>query len=473
MPAIALVPKIQTKQGVPVSATANESFRNSFYASMLSSDPLYKDFYYNKLIEQPTSLERFLNTYTSYDTFRSSSFTNVEFNPYYSQVKITNASAAVPAFSAGTNTVAIPIAASSQLLGAYIIPQVGNIVFAPPYGVPLVVTAVTPGGGSPSMTVRHASSAGTAFTIPANSEMPVTAGSLIGDCVAPSALWRLQDAGIEQTLTMKNIAAATQEICGDALVEQLVNTKYQWQGDDGTEYEMWWNLPLKRMMQDHVADTLHLRLLDHDWGLIPTLMSRGSIFTTAATTEVTVDDFYALKQALSSSGVGCKDFMMVCGTAMYILMQKLANAEGVDKISYAMFPETESFKWLNLNFGKISVGGLNITFMEEPWMSQSTSFGAAGYNFNKSAILIPLCDRTWDIKANERDGSGSQASKMLRTTYFEDRDGMVWDKWFDGVGEYSDKKFPVAGIKKQQWTVQSRFTQTVYQPQSWVLMNFL
>jgi hypothetical protein len=468
----ATLPKIQNGFFSPNGSPINQTFFNAAFAGRLSGNPVFKETYWCNLVED-IGFNAFLDEYTGWDTFGYSSFTNVEYSPYYDQVKITNAAATVPAYSAGTNTVVVPIdTTKSQFYATYVLPQVGQTVVAPPYGALLEVVAVTASGGTPSMTLRHRSTTGAQFVIPAASEMKVLIGKYLADCDCPSGLLRVPDLPIARPLTMKPVGTSSGVICGKALIERQ-NLKYDFYNEDGTVSEVWYNPWLKKMYKDFETDKLYKRMLDPDWGLYPTLVARGGIWTTASSTEVTVDDVYAWGDALTLAGVTCRDFAIPCGRDLFVQFQRLLNQEGVDKTLIGIFDSADDCKWLNLNWCRLSVGGLNLHIFEEPWMSNGLGLGASGYNFKKSGIAIPLCNRPDNLRENEIDGMGNTTNKMITTVYLKDNLGRVWDNLQDGNGIWGPRNTFGVGCDNQEWSVKSEFTQEIHCPQQWALINFL
>lgn len=465
------VPKVQQGVFSPNGSPINQQFFNAAFAGRLSQNPILKETYWNFVGNQ--GFETFINEYTGFDTFCHSGFSVVEYNTYYEQVKITNAPATVPAYSAGTNTVVVPIdTTKSQFYGNYILPQVGQTVVAPPYGALLEVVAVTAAGGTPTMTLRHRSTTGAAITIPAASEMKVLIGKYMGDCECPSGLLRVPDMPIVRPLTMKTIGTSSGIICGKALTE-CQNLYLPFEDENGNETQYWYSEPLQKMYRDFEETKVYDRFLDPDWGLVPTLISRGSIWTSASPTETTVDDIYAWGTALIDAGVTCKDYAIACGRDKFVQLQRLVNAEGVDKTLIGIFDSNDDCKWLNLNWCRLSVGGLNLHIFEEPWMSNSLGIGGSKYNFRKAGIAIPLCNRTTNLRDGEMAASGSTANKMLTTVYMKDNLGRVWDNLQDGNGLYGPKNNLGPGCDSQEWTVKTQFTQIIHNPQSWALVDFL
>lgn len=460
------VPTIQQGLFKPNSDTLNQTFFNAAFAGRLSANPIYKETYWCDIIGE-VGLGTFLDEYTGWDTFCYPTFSNVEYNPYRDQTKI-SLQGIVPAYASSPNTVTLSIdpTTSQFVSGAYILPGVGDTMVAPPYGAFLEVVAVNP-STNPSVTVRHRSTSGAALTIPANSQLKVLSGKYLADCECPSGQFRVPDLPIVAALTMKTIAANSGELCGDAL-NACQNLKLPfYDSDNKMVAEFWWNEPLKNMYKDHEKNKLYMRLLDPDWGLVPTLVSRGGVFTTASSLTVTVDDIYAWGTALTTAGVQCTDYAIAVGRDLFVMFQQLAATLAVNQTLIGIFDASDSCKWINLNWCKFSVGGLNLHVFQDNWMSNGLGLGAAGFRFRGAGIMIPLCGRSTNMKAGESE------TKMLTTSYFKDNLGRVWDNLQDGDGIWGPRNTYGAGCDKQHWTVKSRLTQTVHCPQAWGLINFI
>lgn len=469
MAATAVVPQIQQGLFSPNSATLNQTFFNAAFAGRISANPVYKETYWCKIIGE-MGFGTFLDEYTGFDTFGFSSFSNVEYNPYYDQVKVSSAGATVPAYP---STVAIPVdVAASQFYATYILPQVGQTLVLPPYGALVLVTAVTPNGSSPTVTVRHLSTTGTEIVLAAGAELKVLTGKYLADCACPTGPFRVMDIPIVQALAMKAIGETSGEICGKALLERQ-NLKLPFYSETGeVEQELWFNEPLAKMYRDFEKAKTYLRLLDPDWGLIPTLVARGGVFTTDSPSEMDIDDIYVWGSALKEAGVSCTEYAVFCGRDLFVMFQKLLNKEGVDKVLYSIFDQMDDCKWLNLNWCGLKVGGLTLHVFEEDWMGNGLALGAAGFNFRKAGIMVPLCNRSTNIKESEM-ANGKPSNKMLTTTYLKDNMGRVWDNIQDGNGLYGPRNTYGVLCDKQEWGVKSEFAQTVHCPQAWGLINFL
>lgn len=460
------VPSIQQGQFKPNSNTINQTFFNAAFAGRLSANPVYKETYWCDIIGE-MGLGVFLDEYTGFDTFCYPAFSNVEYNHYRDQTKI-SLQGIVPAYASSPNTVTLSIdTVTSQFVsGAYILPGVGDTMVAPPYGALLEVVAVNP-GANPSVTVRHRSTTGAALTIPAGSELKVLSGKYLADCECPTGQFRVPDVPIVANLTMKHIGTNSGELCGDAL-NACQNLKLPFYDSDSKMVaEYWWNEPLKRMYTDHEKSKLYMRLLDADWGLIPTLVARGGVYTSASPTAITVDDIYAWGTASTQAGVQCFDYAIAAGRGLFVQLQQLAATLAVNQTLIGIFDASDSCKWINLNWCKFSVGGYNFHVFQDNWMSNGLGLGAANFRFNQAGIMIPLCGRTTNMKAGESE------TKMLTTTYFQDNHGRVYDNLQDGNGIYGPRNTFGTGCDKQEWSVKSRFTQTVHCPQSWGLINFI
>lgn len=462
------VPTILQNQFSPNSNNLNQTFFNAAFAGRLSANPIYKETYWCDIIGE-MGLGTFLDEYTGFDTFCHPAFSNVEYDPYKDQIKITAQAASIPAYATSPNTVMILLDTSySQfLLSSYILPQVGDTIVAPPYGALLEVVSVTPGGGAPNIVVRHRSTSGAAFSIPGASVMKVLHGKYLADCECPSGQFRVPDLPVVTNLTMKTIGTDSGELCGDAL-NACQNLKLPFfDSDSKMVAEYWWNEPLKRMYTDFEKTKTYVRLLDPDWGLIPVLVARGSVFTTASSLSVTVDDIYAWGTALTTAGVQCTDYAVACGRDLFVMFQQLASTLALNQTLIGIFDASDSCKWINLNWCKFSVGGLTLHVFQDNWMSNGLGLGAAGFRFRGAGIMIPLCGRSTNMKAGESE------TKMLTTTYFKDNLGRVWDNLQDGNGIWGPRNTFGTGCDKQEWTVKTRFTQTVHCPQAWGLINFI
>lgn len=460
----ATVPVIQTNQFSPNSNNLNQTFFNAAFAGRLSQNPVYKETYWCKFIGE-IGLGTFLDEYTGYDTFCFPNYSVVEYDPFKDQIKTTAAPVVVTAYPAYTT---IPLdAAYSQFYSTWILPTVGQTIVAPPYGALLEVTAVTAQGVTPSITVRNRSTSGATFTIPAGSLLKVLTGKYMADCDCPTGPFRVPDLPIVTPISMKKIGQGSGLLCGDALLA-CQNLKLPFYDADGNATDVWYNGPLTQMYKDFEKMKQYTRLLDPDWGLIPVLVARGSIFTTAYATSVTEDDIYAWGTALTTAGVTCTDYAIACGRDLFVMFQRLFNSlSALNNGIIGIFESNDDCKWLNLNWCRMSIGGLNLHIFEDKWMSNGLGLGAAGYNFRKAGIMIPLCDRASNFRSDE------SASKMLTTVYFKDNLGRVWDNLQDGNGVYGPRNTFGTGCDNQEWTVKTEFSQIVHCPQAWGLINFL
>lgn len=168
-------------------------------------------------------------------------------------------------------------------------PQVGNSVATAPSGKLVDITAITHATGfDTQLTVRQRPGTTGTIVIPDNSEMLVLEGAILTDCVCPSGQFKFRDLPIERDLSMIDFGLKG-SLCGDAL-EKCQFLKIPFLDDNGNEIsEMspWYTTAQQDMYRDFERRKHYEKLLNPNFGLIPTLRARGIKFSSAIAGTIT------------------------------------------------------------------------------------------------------------------------------------------------------------------------------------------
>lgn len=444
------------------AAPIGQDFIDAAYAGRFSDDPVYKEAYYCNVIGE-CKMSTWIEEYTGYETSCYPDFRLLEYTSYNQRVKISE-DATVAAYPA---TTALKIdTASHYVSGAYVLPQVGNYIVLTPNGELAVVTQLTHAtANDTTMTVRLVNQNATSQTVKANDEFFVMAGSEIDDCDCPEGQFRIDDLPVEWNISMLTLGDKG-DICGDAL-NKCQFLKIPFTDECGNTIEKWYTEALQRMYRDHEDSKHYQRLLNPNWGIIPSIKSRGIKLTPASTDEITVDDIREWKSALNEAGITCLEYAVFAGRNLYSqFMQMLAEA-GTTQLDTSLQPLSEC-KWLNLEWCGIRVEGMVLHIYEECTFSNGKLLGGQNMVFPNSAIFIPMCQRTTNC------GGGTDNNTMITTTYFESLDGRVWDNLTDSNGVLNGKggrNTFGAGCEQHEWTIKSRFSQTLHCLQQWMYIG--
>lgn len=458
------------KFAVPAGVRLDQAFLDAAHASRYSADPIFRKHYYCNLIGQ-SSFGTWLTENMGYAESCYTEYSLLRHYPVDRIVKLSNVAPIVVAVSPATAV--LPIAAGSHYVsGNYVLPQIGDGILLPPNGTIAIVTAVTVGVSTTTITVRLHSAASAAVTIPIGAEVIVMTGKELADCDCPTGQLVLEDAPVEQPLTMFEFGNSSNEICGEALLKcQNVKYAYTYTDEQGNlvETDRWYGGALQTMYQDHEAAKFHWILFNQTFGIIPTLKAKSIRWNWADPDALTTDDIADLKQAILQSGINCFEYSFALGSKAFASAQELASTLGLGRITYGCF-NPEDCKWINLNHCAISIAGMTIHFYEENSFSNGKMLGASGFNFGNKGIGLPLCDKPANL-----DRSGADDNKMFTIVHFRDVLGRIHDNLTDSDGILNGpngRNTFGAGCDKHVFTIKSKFTVEVSCPEAWVLVNF-
>lgn len=459
----------QGQFSAPTGTVVDGAFLNAAQAARYSLDPVFRKYYYCNLIQRP-SFGTWLMENMGYAETCYKNYSLVRSFPTDNIVHLKNTLAVVVPASPGT--VALPIANSSHYVGgAYVYPQVGDALLLPPNGTIAIITAVTPGVNSTTITVRLKNSA-VPVTIPIGADVIVLTGKFVADCECPTGIIRFEDSPIEQPVSMITIMEPSGRICGDALLAcQNVKYQYSYMGADGNrvETQLWYGGQLQKMYQNHEESKMYNFVFDPTFGIIPTLMAKSIRWNWADPNILTVGDIADLKAAIQLSGLNCFEFTFFLGSKAFSSAQTLANTLGDGKISYGTF-NPEDCKWINLHFCTISISGMTIHFYEENNFGNGKALGALGFDYKNRGIGMPMCDKP----ANEVR-RGNEDNKLFTVTYFRDTLGRLHDNLTDSNGILNGptgRNTFGTGCDFHEFSIKSSFAVEVSCPQAWVLVNF-
>lgn len=450
--------------------TINQAFLSAAQASRYSADPVFRKHYYCNVINK-CNFGTWLTENMGYATSCFKNYSIIREYPTNNIVHLSNdTTLLVPAN--GSSTVNLPIAPNSHFVGgAYVYPQVGDGVLLPPDGTIGVITAVNEGVNSTTISVRR-QVAGAAVTVPVQSDVIILTGKQLADCSCPTGQMRIEDAPIEQAITMFNLAEKSGPICGDALLAcQNVKYEYSYMGEDGCPVmtDVWYGGELTKLYQRHENSKWYRYLFDPTFGIIPTLTAQSIRWNWADPNEVTRADIADLKEGVQTSGINCFEYTFVLGTSAFASIQNLANDLGTGRVSYGAF-NPEDCKWINLNFCTISDSGMIIHFYEECNFGDGNGLGARGFDYQNRGIGLPMCDKPSDCKRY-----GEDDNKMFTIVNFKDIEGNIWDNQVDSNGILNGvggRNTFGTGCKNHEWSIESDFAVEVACPQAWVLVNF-
>jgi hypothetical protein len=443
-----------------------------FMTSRFSADPQVAQFIFNKTIERPKMLG-FMETIYGRGTATRAKMAFQQYDIQRRQVKIAAGGPfTVPAYSAGTNTVVLPIdVTTGQKSAKFILPQIGEFLAVPPEGALLEITAVVTTGGTPSMTVRHQSTTGAALTIASAQECMLLTGKQIADCNCPTGMPRFPGDPLNYERTFEEYGDA-HEWCGDAMnATQPFYVPFKL--EDGSTVNVLHEHGQQVMLNDFMDSEFNRMLLHPIWGLIPTLKVKGTRIQHNSNTEVVLDDMYYIGQNLTQKGVKCMEYTVVCGINKYYQYQRLFNRENVaNNGTIAVYDPSNSTKHLNLEWLKLSVGGLTLYVTHDPALSNGLGLGAPGYNFPNSEYWIPMGERQFDAKDNGVEWfDGGDKTKMASKIFFKSNDGRVFDNLTDSSGVLSTngRNHYGPGCEKHKWTIKSRSFCVWHAPESWCI----
>lgn len=454
---------------LPSGVTLNGAFLQAAQASRYSADPVFRKHYFCNLIQQNT-FGLWLTENMGYGETCFKNYSIVREYATDNLVHLSNATAVTIPASPGTAV--LTIAANSHYVsGNYVYPQVGDALLLPPNGDIGIITAVTPGINTTSLTVRLKSST-VAVIVPALADVIVLTGKQLADCECPTGTFRMEDTPVEQPIAMQAIGELSGRICGDALLAcQNVKYKYMYMDADGNqvETELWYGGELQKMYKRHEDSKMYQYLFDPSFGIINTLRAKSIRWNWANRDVLTEQDIADLKRAVQASGLGCTEYTFVLGSLAYAAAQTLANSLSLNRISYGQF-NPEDCKWINLQFCTISISGMTIHFYEENSFSNGKMLGASGFDYLRRGIGMPMCDKPSNLKR-----VGENDTKLFTVVHFRDTLGRLHDNLTDSNGILNGpggRNTFGTGCDFHEFSIKSTFSVEVSCPESWVLVNF-
>jgi hypothetical protein len=449
-----------------------QHFFDAAFAGRINTNKIYKEAYHCDIVQQCT-MSTWLEEYTGAETDCYPAYTLLETYGRLDQIQL-SAGATVPVYP---GTVALHLAANSHFVGGqFVLPQVGNTLVAPS-GALLRVTAVSTASSLDStVTVQLYDRTGNtgAQVIASNAQLLVLSGSEIADCACPTGQFAVMDLPLEIDLAMITVGDLG-ELCGDAL-NKCQFLKIPFTDECGNVIEKWYTQALKDMYQRFEMMKHYQRLLNPQFGIIPTIKARGMKWTPASPSEITTDDVRAWKAQLDSAGINCREYAIFAGGVLFSQWQRMLLQAGVTKLDNTIFTGNMDCKWINMQYCGISVEGLTLHIYEECTFSNGKLLGGSTSVFPSSAIIMPMCARPACSRGNgttrmDSGGVEGRDDKMLSTVYFRSLDGRVWDNLTDSNGVLGVRNTFGTGCETQQWSVKSRFLQEVHCPSGWGFMG--
>jgi len=448
----------------PVGSPIDQAFFNNAFAGHLNTNKIYKAAY-NCDIVGMCNMSTWLDEFMGSESDCNPAYTLLEYNGFRQQIRA-NAGVTIAAYPATGNIV---LSTKDHFVsGQYVLPQVGNAIVLAPDGQLADVTAVTHAtADDTTITVRkrQGTSAGSSV-IPAGAEMLVLSGSIMEDCACPTGQFRFRDLPIEQDLNMIDIGAKG-ELCGDAL-EKCQFLKIPFLDNDGNVVdERWYTVPQQDMYRDLEKRKYYEKLLNPNFGIIPTIKARGIKFTPASTTEITTDDIRAWKKGLDAAGIAGREYAVFAGNEIYSQFQRmLLTAGGVQLLTFTDQPMNDC-KWINMEYCGVKVEGMTLHIYDECTFSNGKELGASGMNYPNSAIFVPMGNVSSEPTRSIATGRNGYTDKMLATVYFRSIQGRVYDMVTDSNGLLGPRNTFGTGCKQQEWSAETRFTQEVRCANAW------
>lgn len=440
----------------------------------MSADPVIRKEYWCSVVGQCT-FGTWLTENMGYGETCWDNYNIVHRYPADQIVKLGNvAPIVVPAYTAGTNTVVIPLPTGEHFIsGKYSLPNVGDGLLLPPQGQLAIVTAVSKGtANSHTITIRQQIGGNVAITIPALAEVVVLGAQEIADCQCPSGQLNFEPDFVEQQIIMKKLFKATGDICDNA-IEACFNQRLMFERTNAKgeiePVEWWFGGAVQTMYQNFEKAKDMYFLFDNSWGIIPTLKAKSIRWNWADATELAEADLQDLKDALIASGAMIMEHSLFLGSDAFVSAQKLAHELGKGFISGGCF-NPEDCKWINLNYCAIYYYGIRLHIYEDCAFSHPQMLGAAGFDWKNKGIGVPMGNKPGGcVRIGERD------DKMFNVIYKKDsHSGRVHNMLMDSNGYLpgSNKNTYGTGCFKQSYSVESKFAVEVVNPQHWILVNF-
>lgn len=368
--------------------------------------------------------------------------------------------------AANPTTTAITLSNSDHYVsGAYVLPQVGDILVLPPNGVFATITAVTHSAAN-TTTVTVVQLGASTIDLVAGQKVLVAAGKELADCATPTGQFRVPDLPIEQDYTQKRYAAKG-VLCG-ADLEACQYFKIPFLDANGKEIpntSPWYTIAETKMYNDLEYTKYIVRLRQ----MIDTIKARGIKLTPADPLAYSLVDFQVLKQSLRGAGIMTSEYAIFAGIREFSRLKTFLLSQGVAQLNYAERPLNDC-SWLNMDYCGFNFEGMSFHIYEDCSFGNGMELGAAGYVFPDSSIWVPLDERPIDYKYSlgTANRNGDMRNKKFATVYFQSVQGRKYDLVVDSNGILGPRNGLATGDTKQEWTVQTEFTFEVYGADSYV-----
>jgi hypothetical protein len=452
----------------PVGQPIDQAFFDTAFAGHINTNKIYKEAYNCNIIGACT-MSTWLEEYGGVEYDCHPAYTLLEYNGFRYQIRA-NAGVTIPAYPSTGN---ITLSAKDHFVGGnYVLPQIGNSIATAPSGVLVDVTAVTHATAYDTViTVRQRPGTTGTIVIPSGAEMLVLSGSILTDCVCPSGQFNFRDLPLEHDLSMIDIALKG-ELCGDALEKcQFLKIPFQDEnGNDIPEMSPWYTTAQQDIYRDMERRKHYEKLLNPNFGVIPTLKARGIKFTPATPGTIVTQDIRDWKSQLNQAGITGMEYAVFAGRNIFSQFQQMLLTAGVVQLLYQNAPLNDC-KWINMEYCGIKVEGMTLHIYDDCSFSNGKELGAVGMNFPDSAIFVPLGDRPLDstrsIVSPTRNG---YTTKMFTTVYFQSINGLRYDLRTDSNGILNGplgRNTFGTGCKNHEWSAESRFLLEVHCANAW------
>lgn len=454
--------------GVPV----DQAFFNTAFAGHIDTNKIYKEAYNCNIIgacNMSTWLEEFGGV--EYDCHPA--YTLLEYNSYRYQIRA-NAGVTIPAYPATGNII---LSAKDHFVsGNYVLPQVGNSIATAPSGILVDVTVVTHATANDTViTVRQRPGTTGTIVIPSGAEMLVLSGTILTDCVCPSGQFNFRDLPLEHDLSMIDVAVKG-SLCGDAIEKcQFLKIPFlDANGNDIPEKGAWYTTAQADMYKDLERRKHYEKLLNPNFGVIPTLKARGIKFTPATPGAIVTQDIRDWKGLLNQAGITGMEYAVFAGRNIFSQFQQMLLTAGVVQLLYSQAPLNDC-KWINMEYCGIKVEGMTLHIYDDCSFSNGKELGASGMNFPDSAIFVPLANRPNDADRSVSPlGRNGYTEKMFTTVYFQSIQGRRYDIFTDSNGFLNGpngRNTFGTGCKNHEWSAESRFLLEVHCANAWGYMG--
>lgn len=452
----------------PAGAPVDQTFFNQAFAGHINTNKIYKEAYNCNIIQEST-MSTWLEEFGGVEYDCHPAYTMLEYNGYRYQIK-ESVGVTIPAYPSTGN---ITLSNKDHFVsGQYVLPQLGNSIATAPSGVLVDVISITHATAySTILTVKQRIGTTGTIVIPVNSEMLVLQGSILTDCVCPTGQFNFRDLPIERDVAMIDIAVKG-SLCGDAL-EKCQFLKIPFYDENGKELSNkspWYTAAQQDMYRDLEMRKHYEKLLNPNFGVIPTLRARGTKFVPTLSTAITTDDIRDWKTQLDINGIAAREFAVFCGRDIFSQFQRMLLTAGVVQLNYLERPLMDC-GWINMEYCGIQVEGLTLHIYDEISFSNGKRLGALGMNFPSSAIFVPMNNRPVDTERSSSSmGRNGYTEKMFTTVYFESINGRKYDIYTDSNGFLNGqggRNTFGTGCKTHEWSAESRFLLEMHCPNSW------